>query len=720
MGLTSVQQTALSAWSINPIIRDRIRYRMFKVSFQPYSRSFAIPLKTAHGVWSIREGIIVALMDEQGRVGLGEIAPLPWFGSETMEEAIDFLSGLCGVIEDWRTVPDSLPCCQFAFEMAIAPPAVKSSEGLEIQKDLEKQFAGLLPTGLSALTQWEALYVAGVRSFKWKIGTAGINEELELFRQLCDRLPHDALLRLDANGGLSLAEARQWLEECDRQRCVEFLEQPLGIDCFDELLSLSHEFTTLLALDESIATYIQLEDCYARGWRDVYVIKPAIAGYPSRLEKFCLQHSIDRVFSSVFESSVGFQNAFQVANTIGSDRALGFGTRRYFEGLEPVGSLEICEKDPIEFLVKFWSAIASNHHIFLKNPTTPNTSNVGCIKRSNASFVSPIQTINIPTSGTTHHPKYATHTLTTLSNSVQATQHHLQTSQINSLCVLPLHHVSGLMQHLRSHLTQGQLILWDWKKLENGHFPDIKLETFHLSLVPTQLQRLIHQPELQRLKAILLGGAPPWASLLQKARTQNLPIALTYGMTETASQIASLTPDEFRSGRLGVGKPLPHATIEIRNDLGLLCEPGETGHLTIEATSRMLGYFPRRDTETIFRPDDLGYFDSQGYLHIVGRSSDKIITGGENVYPSEIEAAIRRVAPVQDLCVIGVDDETWGQIIVAVYVSPLDIDLNRDLEQSLPKFKHPKHWIRVEAIPRNPLGKIDHSSLLQLIQVHLS
>ncbi len=278
------------------------------------------------------------------------------------------------------------------------------------------------------------------------------------------------------------------------------------------------------------------------------------------------------------------------------------------------------------------------------------------------------------------------------------------------------------MQHMRSHLTQGQLILWDWKDLKNGHFPDVKLETFHLSLVPTQLQQLIHCPELQRFKAILLGGAPPWNSLLKEARTQNLPIALTYGMTETASQIATLTPEEFRSGLTGVGKPLPHVRIEIQDDLGILCKPGDTGNIAIHATSRMLGYFPHRDIDSTFRPDDLGYFDTEGYLHIVGRSSDKIITGGENVYPSEIEAAIRQVVSVQDLCVIGVDDETWGQIIVAVYVfnSLLDINLDRDLGKSLPKFKHPKHWIRVKTIPRNTLGKIDRTSLLQLIQHHLS
>ena len=93
------------------------------------------------------------------------------------------------------------------------------------------------------------------------------------------------------------------------------------------------------------------------------------------------------------------------------------------------------------------------------------------------------------------------------------------------------------MQYLRSCLTNGQFISWDWKQLEHGDFPDIELESFFISLVPTQLQRLINQPKLKQFKTILLGGAPTWENLLTIARQKELPIALTYGMTETASQI---------------------------------------------------------------------------------------------------------------------------------------------------------------------------------------
>ncbi len=744
---------------------------MFRVFYQHYSRSFAKPLKTAHRVWSVREGIIVALIDEQGRVGLGEIAPLPWFGSESIEQAIGFLEGLGGEIEDWRDVPDLLPCCQFAFEMAGSPPAPNSGgaepkilfqsppELGDLGGENVGNVAGLLPAGAAALAEWEDLYATGTRSFKWKIGTGLIADELEIFRQLCDRLPDDALLRLDANGGLNFNEARQWLMECDRQSCVEFLEQPLGVECFDELLTLSDEFSTLIALDESIATYAQLEACYDRGWRDIFVVKPSIAGYPSQLRKFCQIHSIDVVFSSVFESSIGFQNALRVAQEIGFSRALGFGTARYFEGIEPVENIGILEAEPGQFLVKFWSAIASNQNIYFGNPNwTPSemiefNSYVGCVKRSNASTRRPnnnpiAQKIHIPTSGTTGTLKFATHTLQTLTNSVQATQHHFQTDRINSLCTLPMHHVSGFMQHLRSHLTQGQLILWNWKDLESGKFPDVNLSDYFLSLVPTQLQRLLKYPKLNQFKVILLGGAPAWASLIEQARNQNLPIALTYGMTETASQIATLKPEEFRSGITAAGRPLPHTQIEIRDDRNQPCPPNQPGELHITTTSRMLGYSPNLDPDPIFKPDDLGYLDPDGYLHIIGRTSDKIITGGENVYPAEIEAAIRATGKVQDVCVLGVADEQWGQIIVAVYVSdppqpplergepefqepefqePTPTPLNTfkvplptgDFGGSLPGYKRPKHWIAVAQLPRNAQGKIDRTALHHLIQDQL-
>jgi O-succinylbenzoic acid--CoA ligase len=114
----------------------------------------------------------------------------------------------------------------------------------------------------------------------------------------------------------------------------------------------------------------------------------------------------------------------------------------------------------------------------------------------------------------------------------------------------------------------------------------------------------------------------------------------------------------------------------------------------------------------------LGFFDAQGYLNIVGRSSNKIITGGENVYPDEVEAAIRSTQLVNDVCVIGISDRNWGQAVTALYVpsnsSVTTTALQSALENELSKFKRPKYWISLPNLPRNPQGKINQEQLQQI------
>ncbi|MCY7407381.1 MAG: o-succinylbenzoate synthase [Alkalinema sp. CAN_BIN05] len=656
---------------------------MVKFAFQTYARKFVKPFVTAHGEWSVRSGILIAITSDNGVVRLGEIAPLPEFGTETLAEAIAFCKSL-GNEFDTLQIPENYSCCRFAFEMAGSPLAPlgkggprmlgdsrsinhpKSSLIVPLTKgDLGGSNAGLLPAGAKALDEWQALYLNGTRSFKWKIGVADITSELEVFKQLYEVLPDDARLRLDANAGLNLAQAKQWLDECDCTSKIEYLEQPLGIHEFDLMVQLNQEYKTPIALDESIATYAQLEDCYNRGWRGIFVIKPAIAGAPSQLREFCKNHKLDLVFSSVFETAIGrthgLQLAQELAQELGTGRALGYGTDRFFDQTigQPVG---ILESDAGTFLVKFWKAIVENRSLFLGNPLWGRSEldqfEVSIqLNTANESY------IHIPTGGTSGKLKFAIHTWETLSESVYGMQQHFNVNQINSFCTLPLHHVSGLMQYLRSYLTNGQFISWDWKQLEQGNFPDIELESFFISLVPTQLQRLINQPKLKQFKTILLGGAPSWESLLTIARQKGLPIALTYGMTETASQVTTLLPSEFLAGQTNVGKPLPHVKIQILNDRNEICPPNEIGQIQIQSKSQMVGVLN-------IRPDDLGYLDPNGHLHIIGRSTDKIITGGENVYPSAVEALILSTGLVQDICVIGLPDEIWGQRVVAVWVEP--------------------------------------------------
>jgi O-succinylbenzoate synthase len=300
----------------------------YKFEFRPYRRKFGRSLITNHGVWEIRDSIILRLTDAAGKIGWGEIAPISWFGSETLEQALEFCHQIPAQIttEAIFSTPDHLPACQFGLESAL------ERVGAEMTHPHNLTYSGLLPAGEAALNQWKNLWLEGYRTFKWKIGVDAIAKELKIFDLLTRTLPNSAKLRLDANGGLSYEEAKLWLGRCDNFKSrIEFIEQPLPVGDFEGMLELSECFESAIALDESVATLQQLESCFQQGWRGIFVIKPAIVGSPSRLRQFCQQHQLDLVFSSVFETAIGRQAALQLAAELSpQNRAVGFGTNHYF------------------------------------------------------------------------------------------------------------------------------------------------------------------------------------------------------------------------------------------------------------------------------------------------------------------------------------------------------------------------------------------------------
>ncbi|MEP0871576.1 2-succinylbenzoate--CoA ligase [Trichocoleus desertorum AS-A10] len=323
--------------------------------------------------------------------------------------------------------------------------------------------------------------------------------------------------------------------------------------------------------------------------------------------------------------------------------------------------------------------------------------------------------IMIPTGGSSGRIRFAIHTWSTLMASVWGCQQYFEVKQINSYCVLPIYHVSGLMQFLRSFVSDGKLVVQSFKQLEAREFSSIDPTQFFISLVPTQLQRLLERQELTswlaQFHTVLLGGAPAWSELLEAARRDRIRLAPTYGMTETASQIATLHPEDFLAGHQNSGRVLPHGNISIHSAFGELLPSDQVGQIRIQAESLTLGYYPHLFEQPQFQPDDLGYLDEQGYLHIIGRNSHKIITGGENVFPAEVEAAIRATNLVTDVCVIGLPDAHWGQIVTALYVpacQTTSTNLSDRLQARLSKFKQPKYWISIEHLPRNLQGKINY------------
>jgi len=466
--------------------------------------------------------------------------------------------------------------------------------------------------------------------------------------------------------------------------------------------------------------------------------------------------------------------------------------QNYYQELNPfiaqnlTPKILINDRNPVRFLAKFLATTAAELPVFLGNPqwgiqeeqqaeklVQPNfiwTDKL--LPTTNAILELQPSRIMIPTGGSFGVVKFAMHTWQTLSASVTGLQSYFQISVINSFCILPVYHVSGLMQFMRSLLTGGKLVITTSKYLESGINLAIDPQDFFISLVPTQLQKLLANPAtstwLSQFQAVFLGGAAPWQALLDQARKLQIPLALTYGMTETASQIATLKPQDFLAGNNTCGQVLPHAQIFIqvpllKGDLGgshLVdtdnTKATNTGAIAIQSSSLALGYYPnlweKNPNFEIFETDDLGYLDTQGYLSIIGRRSLMIVTGGEKVFPPEVEAVILATKLVQDICVLGLPDLYWGEIVAAFYVpinsamnSQVNLELNLELNlksnldvatelnsqvnlklnleeieeaiaahltNHLAKYKHPKIWLCVEKLPRNSQGKINYQHLL--------
>lgn len=304
---------------------------MLRLEMRPYRRPFRRSLTTHHGPWSVRTGLLLRLTDGAGRVGWGEVAPIPWFGTETLAAAQAYLQhlGPQPSLAAIQATPDSLPACQFGLQAALHTLAEDWPPPLPLTP---QNTCALLPAGEAALSAWSEDWQRGHRTFKGKIGVFAPEAELAWLERLCAALPTDATLRLDANGGLTPALARRWLQRCGTRSQVEFLEQPLPVQNWAELRSLAAEFPGKVALDESVATLPQLASVVTAGWSGPVVIKPAIAGHPDRLRQRCQSSSLQVVLSSALETPVGQTAALRLAATLpgAGDRALGFGVGHWF------------------------------------------------------------------------------------------------------------------------------------------------------------------------------------------------------------------------------------------------------------------------------------------------------------------------------------------------------------------------------------------------------
>ncbi|HVU24965.1 MAG TPA: o-succinylbenzoate synthase [Opitutus sp.] len=309
-----------------------------RFDFRRYRLPLRMPVRTARGVITAREGVVVRLETEAAK-GLGEAAPLEGFGGGSVDEMAAVCAGF-GEFVDARVldgVPASLACLRHALVAARKELAADSAD--EPVRPAEPgaaylAVAALVPAGSAAIDVVREKGDAGFRTFKWKVGVGDAADELALLDDVCAALPPGAKLRLDANGAWDRRRAERWLERC-AERPVEFVEQPCGADAApsaardkreDLLLGLAGDFPTPIALDESLAGDGDVERWLGLGWPGVFVIKPSLHADVDETLAQLARAKATVVFSSALETAIGARAALRQAFAWrGGKRALGFG-----------------------------------------------------------------------------------------------------------------------------------------------------------------------------------------------------------------------------------------------------------------------------------------------------------------------------------------------------------------------------------------------------------
>jgi O-succinylbenzoic acid--CoA ligase len=381
--------------------------------------------------------------------------------------------------------------------------------------------------------------------------------------------------------------------------------------------------------------------------------------------------------------------------------------------------------------------VDAEHHSQLDMPTAPvwviddnHTDSISRIVPADETIPKDIETEReatiVFTSGSSGKPKgviltYVNHYFNALGSNENIPLH----SGDCWLLSLPLYHVGGISILFRSVLAgSSAYIMRRFDPAAANVLIDSGVVT-HLSLVPTMLttflQHRCYRPLPATLKAILLGGAPVPTSLIERARELKLPLLTSYGLTEAGSQVCTLSPHDSLELLNTSGRPLKHRELRVVDTDGLPIPDGTVGEIAVGGEVLFKGYLGGEtlDPDSWFHTGDMGSLDNDGYLTVCGRKDDMLISGGENIFPREIETEVENFPGVADCAVIGVPDTKWGERPVLFVESTTSADFNfdalkRHLHQRLARIKVPDTIIVTEKLPRIGIGKIDKARLMDL------
>lgn len=336
------------------------------------------------------------------------------------------------------------------------------------------------------------------------------------------------------------------------------------------------------------------------------------------------------------------------------------------------------------------------------------------------------------TSGTTGRPKGATFTQESMTfNALNVITAFGLTAADEILTAVPMFHSGGLFIHTTPGLCAGATVT-----IHREFNPGLLLEDVRryrvtlLACVPAMTSALAAHPawdqaDLSSLRSVLTGSTFVPRGAVEPWQQRGIPVMQGYGSTETCPVVTSLPAGSPGDKALTAGKPVLYHRVRIVDQAGRDVAAGEPGEIWIRGRSVMQGYWenPQATREAFrdgwFRNGDLGLFDQQGYLHIVGRIKDIIIVGSSNVYPGDLETVLDECADIRESAVVGRRDDTLGEVPVACVVPVAGRSLTTEqvialFDGRLATYKHPRDVIFLDALPRNATGKVQKTILRDL------
>jgi acyl-CoA synthetase (AMP-forming)/AMP-acid ligase II len=536
--------------------------------------------------------------------------------------------------------------------------------------------------------------------------------DVERVRRIARAAPN-CRLRLDANRAWTRGEAIERLTQF-RGLPIDYVEEP----CPNSHELLSEPLPCKIALDESLVDLdpAAVERAVRSPRLAALVLKPTLLGGFARcieLAALAHRHGVAPIVTHTLEGPIGFAACGELARAIGADVPVGLAPYEIREQPRDA-AVAACKvlvaahtSWTVDAIRAAWNDRTALALIHAKATSAEQMRQTRIVDeavrrgdlRNGDAFV-------LFTSGSTGPARGIIHTRESVMAAARASEANLGWRDDDVwLCCLPLAHAGGLSIVLRCLLANRRVLLSD----DARAIDDATIA----SLVPAQLAALLEDPAWKpapQLRAVLLGGAAAPRSLVEAAVARGVPVLPTYGLTETFGQVAT--------AREVGGEPalLDGVTIVASHDGGLRATRHAPALLRVRGPMLARAYLDGVPIAPELTTADLGFVDGDR-VHVVGRADDVIVSGGENVHPTQIEAVLAATPGVREAAAFGVPDPRWGQIVAVAIAADERFDRERALARwyaALPAHARPRRLVTLAELPRLPSGKLDRRSVATL------